>query len=167
MQLSFLSVTKADLLKAWRSSLVLLCLLIHSAGQAQLPTDSGTSPFFSRPSFLEVDQAFRFYVALDSEERITIHWDIEPGYYLYADKFSFRITNPADIAQVLMPIMPPGSPHEDEFFGKVSVYYSQTSAQIHLPQGTPQEFLLEIGFQGCAEAGLCYPPAVRQLEILR
>jgi thiol:disulfide interchange protein DsbD len=163
MQLSFLSVIQADTPAARHSRIALLCLLIHSAALAQLPA----SPFANRPAFLDIDQAFRFYASLDSDEQISIHWDIEPGYYLYADKFSFRITEPDDIAGVLIPTMPAGTAHEDEFFGKVSVYYTQTRAQLQLPYDSPSEFTLEIGFQGCAEAGLCYPPTLKQLEILR
>ncbi len=147
------------------SGIALLCLLIHSAALGQLPTTP--SPFANRPAFLDVDQAFRFYASLDSNEQISIHWDIAPGYYLYADKFSFRITEPEDVASTLIPVMPAGTAHEDEFFGKVTVYYTQTLAQLQLPYDSPAEFTLEIGFQGCAEAGLCYPPTLRQLEILR
>lgn len=126
---------------------------------------SAQSPFSTTPAFLDVDQAFSFYVSLDDSETISVHWSIAPGYYLYADKFTFKITEPEDISGTLIPVMPAGTAHEDEFFGKTTVYYLQTQSSLKLPEDTPGRFFLEIGFQGCSEAGLCYPPAVRQVEI--
>ena len=123
------------------------------------------SPFSTNPAFLEVDQAFSFYISLDDAENISVHWTIAPGYYLYADKFSFRITEPEDVSGTLIPVMPAGTAHEDEFFGKTTVYYQRTQSSLKLPEQIPERFSLEIGFQGCAEAGLCYPPAVRLVEI--
>lgn len=136
---------------------------------ASLTTSPSTaqSPFSSTPAFLDVDQAFSFYISLDDAENISVHWTIAPGYYLYADKFSFRITEPEDVSGTLIPVMPAGAAHEDEFFGKTTVYYQQTRSGLQLPEQSPDRFFLEIGFQGCAEAGLCYPPALRTVEITR
>jgi thiol:disulfide interchange protein len=36
-----------------------------------------------------------------------------------------------------------------------------------MPDGSPDEFTLAVGFQGCAEAGLCYPPTLRSVDITR
>lgn len=166
MQHWYLSVIKPDPHTGIRSipALVTGILLALVISLASLPA-AAQSPFSTTPAFLDVDQAFSFYVSLDSRERISVHWIIAPGYYLYADKFSFRITEPADISGALIPVMPAGTAHEDEFFGKTTVYYQQTQSTLTLPPESPQRFFLEIGFQGCAQAGLCYPPAVRQIEI--
>lgn len=164
MQLSFLSVIRTNRLR--HSGILLLSWLMFSPNlSAQIPASS--SPFRTAPAFLDVDDAFSFYVSLDSEQQISIHWQIAPGYYLYADKFSFRVTSPQDIAGVLIPTMPAGVAHEDEYFGKVSVYYQQTQSQLRLPEDSPRALTLEVEFQGCAEAGLCYPPTLRQVEIQR
>jgi thioredoxin:protein disulfide reductase len=167
MQLSFLSVTRANTRPRQHSSVLLLCLLLAGLPLQAQPPGSTYSPFRNAPVFLDVDDAFRFYVSLDSDEQISVHWQIAPGYYLYADKFSFRITAPDDVAGVLIPLMPAGVPHEDEYFGKVSVYYQQTRSELKLPLDSPRQLTLEVGFQGCAEAGLCYPPELRLLEIQR
>jgi len=123
------------------------------------------SPFAQQPAFLEVDQAFSFYISLDGPDSISVHWTIAPGYYLYADKFSFAISDPEALRTALIPILPAGTEHKDEFFGEVTVYFGQTRAVLRLPDDSPDQFTLTIGFQGCAEAGLCYPPTLRVVDI--
>lgn len=126
---------------------------------------SAQNPFAQQPAFLEVDQAFSFYISLDGPDTISVHWTIAPGYYLYADKFIFTISDPEPVRTALIPMLPAGVKHEDEFFGEVSVYYTQTRATLNLPDEMPDQFTLSIGFQGCAEAGLCYPPTIRVADI--
>lgn len=126
---------------------------------------SAQSPFSQQPAFLEVDQAFTFFISLDGPDAISVHWTIAPGYYLYADKFSFQISEPEAISAALIPVLPAGVEHEDEFFGEVTVYFGQTRVMLELPDQTPDRFTLLVGFQGCAEAGLCYPPTLRNVDI--
>ncbi|MDO8907149.1 MAG: protein-disulfide reductase DsbD family protein [Pseudohongiella sp.] len=164
MQHWFLSAIRLKYNKHGIPGLFCGVLLLFAVNLSQLPA-MAQSPFDTTPAFLDVDQAFSFYISLDSSENVTVHWTIAPGYYLYADKFSFKITEPDEVSGTLIPVMPAGTPHEDEFFGKTSVYYQQTRSTLRLPIDSPERFLLEIGFQGCAEAGLCYPPAVRHVEI--
>jgi thiol:disulfide interchange protein DsbD len=153
---------------------LLLCLSLMSlpvyAQNTLLATppalgSAAQSPFAQRPAFLEVDQAFSFYISLDGPDTISVHWTIEPGYYLYADKFSFAISDPEPARTALIPILPAGTKHEDEFFGEVTVYFGQTRAVLRLPDDSHDQFTLTIGFQGCAEAGLCYPPTLRVVDI--
>ena len=165
MQLWYLSAIRPDQDRNSSSIAALCCAILCVFICLSGSPSHAQSPFRSEPAFLDVDQAFSFYVSLDSREQISVHWTIAPGYYLYADKFSFRITEPADVAGTLIPVMPAGTAHEDEFFGKTTVYYQNTRSGLTLPHESPGRFFLEIGFQGCAEAGLCYPPAVRVIEI--
>jgi thiol:disulfide interchange protein DsbD len=135
-----------------------------------LPPPAGAtppgSPFgSSAPRFLDVDEAFSFYTSLDARDRISVHWSIAPEYYLYQDKFSFRIISPQTLAGELTAELPDGVNHNDEFFGDVVVYYGDLRTSVALPSAIDQPFVLEIGFQGCADAGLCYPPERRQVEI--
>ena len=101
------------------------------------------------PEFLPVDEAFRISVK-DNQDYIEIQWQIAPGYYLYRDKLSFSVD--------LEPEMISGITKDDKYFGKVEVYYHELVVNLPLSSGSvPNEELL-VGFQGCAEAGLCYPP---------
>jgi thiol:disulfide interchange protein len=154
---------------------ILLSISLMSAGLAHAqtpllaipsaPGSAAQSPFAQQPAFLEVDQAFAFFISLDGPDTISVHWTIAPGYYLYAEKFSFAISDPELASTVLIPVLPAGTKHEDEFFGEVTVYFGQTRAVLRLPDDSPDQFTLTIGFQGCAEAGLCYPPALRDVDI--
>lgn len=170
MQLSFLSVISPDLRKtrahARHALLVLMTLLLSGMSAGNTVAAQGSLFGDSSPRFLDVDQAFSFYTSLDSQDQISVHWTIAPEYYLYADKFSARAIT-ADGSSTELPLqLPDGVAHFDEFFGEVTVYYQQL--RIILPIGkTEPPFTLEISFQGCAEAGLCYPPTTRQTEIFR
>lgn len=120
----------------------------------------------SRPAFLDVDEAFQYYTSLDASDRVSIHWTVAPEYYLYQDKFDFSLIAPDGDTRELTVMMPPGTHHHDEFFGDVEVYYNTLTTAIDLPAGLNiDDHLLQIRYQGCAEAGLCYPPQTRLLEI--
>jgi thiol:disulfide interchange protein len=170
MRLSFLSVIKTEhsntSAHAGHAPLMLIVALLWAAlvsgtvhGQASVFGDS-------TPRFLDVDQAFSFYTSLDSQHQVSVHWTIAPEYYMYSDKFSARAITADGNSTDLALQLPAGVAHFDEFFGEVTVYYHQL--RIILPiQDIQAPFTLEIDFQGCAEAGLCYPPTSRQTEIFR
>ncbi len=146
----------------WPSGALLVALLVAASVSAQ-PSGLFNS---SRPAFLDVDEAFQFYTSLDSADDISIHWTVAPEYYLYRDKFSFRLVADDGETRELAADMPPGSQHHDEFFGDVEVYYDSLTTALALPADVrPQDYQLQISYQGCAEAGLCYPPQSRLLEI--
>ncbi len=115
-------------------------------------------------NFLPVDQAFKVstWIATDAEntqQTLFINWQITPGYYLYRHRFAVRLPDntPVDI------IIPPGKAKNDPYFGDVEVYYQQATLELPLAGiDTDQRFL--VSYQGCADAGLCYPPQTVQLE---
>jgi thiol:disulfide interchange protein len=129
------------------------------------------------PRFLPVDDAFRFYVSIDSADKLIVHWRIAPDYYLYKDKFRFSVAlapetgslGPVPVDEPLQGLaygLPEGIAHHDQYFGDVEVYYLETLAELMLPPHLGRRFILRIEFQGCAEAGLCYPPQRRDMEIV-
>lgn len=173
MQHWFLSVTRLDRSRRAPVALWLVCMALAGNVVSQtnvLPSPAGASPAgspfgSSAPRFLEVDEAFSFYTSLDARDQISVHWAIAPHYYLYQDKFSFHIIAPQNLASELTAAFPQGINHNDEFFGDVVVYYGDVRATIALASAIDQPFVLEIHYQGCADAGLCYPPQRRQVEI--
>lgn len=119
----------------------------------------------SQPRFLDVDDAFRYHINLNASDQITIHWQIAPGYYLYADKFAVTLPEGAT-GQAPALHMPPGTPHVDEYFGAVEVFYEQAVLTVDLPPALAgKNTTLLLDFQGCADAGLCYPPEQRKIDI--
>jgi thiol:disulfide interchange protein DsbD len=85
---------------------------------------------------------------------------------LYRDKFHFRIIEPADTA-LGEPGFAPGKVKEDEFFGRVEVYYYRLEVTLPVKRGASvdTDLTLELGYQGCADAGLCYPPMTKTFMV--
>lgn len=114
--------------------------------------------------FLPVDEAFVFQAYADSRPRVTLDWQIAPGYYLYRHRISARSLTPGFVLDA--PELPTGLAKTDEFFGDVEVYLESLLATVTVqaPAGATA-FDLEVGYQGCAEAGLCYPPVKKTVRI--
>lgn len=123
-----------------------LLLILSMPSQAQLGDND----------FLKAEQAFSHEVTANGDDTLTITWDIAPGYYLYRHQFKFESDNQA-VADVRIP---DGNPIEDEFFGASEVYYDQVAVTVDPGRART----LSIAWQGCAEAGLCYPPQRATLD---
>lgn len=106
--------------------------------------------------FLPVNEAFRPGVVGLSAQEIRLRFEIVPEYYLYRHKLGFTLTG--DGASVAEPALPAGTQRHDEFFGDVEVYYDSLNVILKLQGELKPEQLLQVDFQGCADAGLCYPP---------
>ncbi len=96
---------------------------------------------------LAVEEAFKFQQTR-TDGKDTAQFIIAPGHYLYQE----RITVTTEAGPVSLDL-PKGKIKEDEIFGKVPVYYN--SVEFALPEGLKNATLT---YQGCSEAGLCYPP---------
>jgi len=113
--------------------------------------------------FLPVSQAFRPGVVGLAGKEIRVRFEIAPEYYLYRHRLGFALTsNGATIGQVPLP---QGASRHDEFFGDVEVYYNQLEVVLPLEGELAADQLLRIDFQGCADAGLCYPPETVSLGL--
>jgi thiol:disulfide interchange protein DsbD len=68
---------------------------------------------------------------------------------------------------MLSVIIRPANVKNDQFFGRVAVFYKQAEAAITLQRTTsdPTEMVLDVGYQGCADAGLCYPPITKTMPL--
>lgn len=113
------------------------------------------SIFSDSPSFLKVDEAFGF----DFEQRgdqLIVKWTIAEDYYLYKKQFK-TATKGAVIGQATYP---PHEQIEDEFFGLSDVFFKSFEMSYPIIQAN-QDGSVKIRFQGCAKAGLCYPPTTK------
>ncbi|PHM37458.1 protein-disulfide reductase DsbD [Xenorhabdus mauleonii] len=113
------------------------------------------SALFEQPGqniYLPAERAFVFDFQQKGND-LTLNWDIKPGYYLYREQFKI-IPTQASLGQI---DYAKGTDHEDEFFGKTEVYFQ--SAHINIPiLSASNDSSLQVTYQGCAEAGYCYPP---------
>ncbi len=120
----------------------------------------------AQPEFLQPDEAFVFSAEATDGKTVVADWQIADGYYLYRSKFQFAISNAQGIA-VGEPVLPDGKSKVDEYFGEMEVYYNAVQATLPLQRADAkaQTVTLDVVYQGCADAGLCYPPIKKQLAI--
>ncbi|MBJ41118.1 MAG: cytochrome C biogenesis protein [Gammaproteobacteria bacterium] len=116
------------------------------------------------PTFLPPDEAFIPYINYQGDDYIQIRWDIKDGYYLYMGMFEFSTDDPN--IKITKVIMPDGVKKKDEFFGNVDVYYKLAEANVYLEQPINKNINLIVKYQGCADAGLCYPPITKKLGVM-
>ncbi|CCQ11153.1 Cytochrome c-type biogenesis protein DsbD,protein-disulfide reductase [Pseudoalteromonas luteoviolacea B = ATCC 29581] len=129
--------------------LSLLCLPVMASNSV---LDSLLAP--KQQTFLPVNEAFK--LDFDQQDDVLfVGWDIAPGYYLYRHKLEF-VGKGVDLT---LPDFAPGVEIEDEFFGKTQVYFDQFSLVAKLTN-LSENAVVKIRYQGCAEAGLCYPPEI-------
>lgn len=136
--------------------------LLATAGAATAQGLLG--PSSNQDQFLDVDKAFVFVAIADGGDRVLLDWQIAPGYYLYRHRVSAKTATPGFALGEIA--MPDGHKKTDEFFGDVEVYYDILSATVPVtrPDGT-SSFEIAVTYQGCADAGLCYPPVTKTVRI--
>jgi len=110
--------------------------------------------------FPEVEQAFQLSPRVE-DESLVLHWRIADDCYLYKEQFRFKSERDGVLAEAEF-YLPAGKSKTDIFFGEVEVYYHEVSATAPLPDGETPRF--SIRSQGCAEAGLCYPPTTQYFQ---
>ncbi|MFN3988615.1 MAG: protein-disulfide reductase DsbD [Rhodocyclaceae bacterium] len=119
-------------------------------------------PAFADP--VAPEKAFLLSTRNVSDDAVEVTFKIRKNYYLYGDKFHFRAQ--PEHAALGDPQRLPGKIHQDEFFGAVETY--RDSVSILLPVALPpgeQRFDLVIGYQGCWDGGICYPPQDQTVSI--
>jgi thiol:disulfide interchange protein len=126
------------------------------SAQAQSPLSAYTQ---QQTEFLPVDEAYQLSVIGDSKQQALLQWLIAPDYYLYRHAFDAKARTTAGDIELTLAI-PDGLAKTDEFFGDVEVYYGAVDASIQLAE-TAELIELAITYQGCADAGLCYPPETK------
>ena len=117
--------------------------------------------------FLDPEQAFKLETSVRDDGTVEALWAIEDGYYLYRSKFSFTVTGGqgAALGQVTMK---PGKVKDDDYFGRTEVYYQQAVASVPIVREASdgRQLKLRIRYQGCADAGLCYPPIDKDVSLV-
>lgn len=114
---------------------------------------------------LEPDDAFKFSASVVDGETIKLKWDITPKYYLYRNKFAFSLES--DNTSISKYVLPQGEEKVDEFFGEIQVFHDQMEAIVPLIRTTTEatEITVKVTYQGCAEAGVCYPPIKKSQQL--
>lgn len=120
----------------------------------------------STEEFLTPDQAFSFSSEVVDGNNIHVSWDIADGYYLYRDKFKFELRDANGIT-IGAANFPRGEIKNDEYFGDMEVFHDKVDSNIALLRTnlTATDITLVAKYQGCAEAGFCYPPQTQNMPM--
>ena len=153
-------------------TLLLSSILLAQAGIAEDLLAPKADPFAKNNStlnsnlltgqdeFLPVAEAFKPSHTI-AQGKLVLHWQIAEGYYLYEERFKFR----ADEGIQISPTYTLGKMKYDELFERETmVHYHEVSASFDLA-GIDKAFNLKLEYQGCADAGLCYPPQKMTLAV--
>lgn len=130
--------------------ILLLCSTSAFAGLFDAP---------DRSNFIPADQAFVFDFQ-QKQHDLNLTWQLKEGYYLYRKQVSIT---PAQ-AKVGALQMPAGEWHEDEFYGKSEIYRQRLSVPVTVNQAD-KGATLTVTYQGCADAGFCYPPETKVVPL--
>ena len=132
--------------------IVFFFLLLTGLSQAY----ASDNPFEQKADFLPANKAFVFTSEPLPSGETRLHWQITDQYYLYKKRFKFDGLNAAQT-----PVLPQGQEHSDEFFGATQVY--RDSLELLIPAGASGQ--VKVSWQGCADAGLCYPPQSQTVDL--
>ncbi|MFD2190346.1 protein-disulfide reductase DsbD [Pistricoccus aurantiacus] len=113
--------------------------------------------------FLPVNEAFQATAWLD-DDNLMIGMQNAEDYYLYRHRF--RVESQAQEVGLGEPNLPEGEFKSDEFLGDVHVFYDRVVFSVPVQGQAVDELPIELTFQGCADAGLCYPPETLSLTAL-
>nr|WP_228340021.1 protein-disulfide reductase DsbD [Marinobacter sp. F3R08] len=143
--------------------LLALTLMLWASPSAWAFGTNGGSLFGNQDNgFLPVDEALPFSFSTDTGS-VLLSWDITPEHYLYRDRVTITATDP-NVELGEPEFSAPGTVTEDEFFGTTTVFFDPVDVRVpvSLPAGA-REAQLQVTYQGCAKAGLCYPPQTRDV----
>lgn len=111
---------------------------------------------------LDPEKAFRFSARMIGRDSIEVRYEIAHGYYLYRDRFNFVVEG----AKAGQALIPEGRKKFDPHFHK-TVETHRGSVVIQVPvSGISRQVVLKATSQGCADAGVCYPPVTQSARLV-
>ncbi|MCK9988998.1 MAG: thioredoxin:protein disulfide reductase [Rugosibacter sp.] len=113
---------------------------------------------YAQKDFLAPEQAFRLTVMKEGGDLVRLSWKISEGYYLYRKQLKIEGEPVGRVQQIELPV---GTLKTDEFFGETEVYHNSLDVLVK----THDAQALDVSWQGCADAGLCYPPQTRWVTL--
>ncbi|MEA9557563.1 protein-disulfide reductase DsbD [Xanthomonas nasturtii] len=147
-------------LSRWIARCALLSAPVIAASLAMV---APAAQAVSEADLLPVNQAFVLSAQADSRDSIGLTWKIAPGYYLYRHRISVKSGQGFSAGDLTLP---EGESKHDEFFGQVQTYRKQLQATL-AGKADPalKTAVLQVQYQGCADAGVCYPPQRREIRV--
>lgn len=133
----------------------ILWLTVSAPLAAQSPTDFLSAGGIARP--LLPDKAFSVSTSREADGTLDVHIDISGGYHLYRDRLTATTTAGAPLEVE----RPPGVIEDDPSFGRVEIWRHAVAAKVLSNGGA-----VALQWQGCEDAGVCYPPQSRVIPAM-
>ena len=146
------------------STTATLAALNASSPEAASTTAVG-SALPGQPKFLPPDQVFHVAATPAGAGAIRLDWWIRGGYYLYRSRLKVRAADGVRLGALQLPA---GKIKIDPYFGREEIYRDAVSGTVAVQGAAPARtgsLPLQVTYQGCADAGLCYPPITKTLSV--
>jgi thiol:disulfide interchange protein DsbD len=129
---------------------------------------SSDDQVLNEEEILDPEQAFRFSAVVSDDKTVNLMWQIEDGYYLYHDKFSVTLLDSDGEIALGQPVIPAGTMKTDDSFGSMEVNTGDVVIDVPVRAAGENKvsFTLQVGYQGCKENSICYPPIKRQVPLV-
>ncbi len=159
--------------EGWKAWVTLALLLPCLASLAQAAPPPSLSPAVLAAlgneavgghKFPPPDEVFHFK-ATPGAHRIWLSWTIRRGFYLYRSHIHVKPLSGTAIGALRLP---PGIVKIDPYFGREQIYRTAVTGELSVTRGTtaaPGDAALAVTYQGCADAGLCYPPITKTVTV--
>ena len=156
------------LLKLYKPAQVLALLLL-----ATFPLWAASPSKVTQPDLLDAEQAFQVSARFLDGNTVELSYRIADGYYMYRNRFKFASEEGKPAWGKAW--IPAGKFKQDATFGRVETY--RKNVRILLPlaisgggkavSGPAKLIVLQVISQGCADAGVCYPPQRHEFRLER
>ena len=152
-----------------RLGLAVAAILVLPGLAAAAPAASDTGSLLAalakQPKFLPVDQVFHVSGAAAGPDAVRLNWSIRDGYYLYRSRLRVSAANGLKLGTLQLPA---GLIKVDPYFGREEIYRHTLTGLLPIERSSnagSAEVSLRVTYQGCADAGLCYPPVTKTLNV--
>lgn len=169
-------VTQITLLRLFLGALLSLSCITataqdHSGNPNSTPSLRSLLSDAGEDEIIPPEQAYRFNVEVEGARQLRLKWDIAKGTYLYQEKIKLRITQGEGVALGKYSLPPAkvkkNALRPDGTTGDLPVYYHGIDLRVPLlrTNNSATSATLEVGYQGCAEIGFCYPPQIKRIAL--
>jgi thiol:disulfide interchange protein DsbD len=151
------------------AGVLLLCHGGTAAATSVAPRDGSAvlaALVAGQPKFLPPDEVFHVSGTADGPTTVRLHWTIRDGYYLYRSRIKVADSGGSTPLGALR--LPQGIIKVDPYFGREQIYRNQVTGLLAIDRaraGVPADLALRVTYQGCADAGLCYPPITKTVDV--
>ncbi|ALM85351.1 protein-disulfide reductase [Bordetella sp. N] len=117
--------------------------------------------------FLPPEKAFPATATMADPNTVRVEFKVPKGYYMYRERFGFTL-DPQGGAVLGQARLPAGDVKYDPTFDKnMEVYHRPLAIDIPVQPGgsQPGDVTLVVVGQGCADAGICYPPMENRIKL--